>query len=432
MRKRLLFCCLVLIFHVFVSTPLAVPTYAQGSDPQDAYVEAILEGLNDEREDAKIAPFVLHPALSEVAAKASESLLKKNQIPNTIWDDLQTAKYFYHSADAGAVSVSSNATPDDVVARVINAASRLWRNEELSEIGIGIAQDADWIAVLLIAAEPVDVSLTCDPAIQEEVQAVQLAQAETVLKLTNEARIKEGLTPLTLNPLLNEAARIYGEDMKLNGYPKIPHRGTDGSEPHDRVGRTGYNYIGVRENILMRHDLSAEGAFDQWWHSPLHKANILGEEVTEMGLAFTCNPKLNEFYYTQVFAVPFENISSNDYATEFATLVNELREKEGLAALRIDPKLMEIAATTSAYIAETRKYPDSMWTDIQIAGYSTDDVKVGSIFLVGKPAEALEYLLGKGDRAALIRGADWSSIGVGMTVKDDTYYLVYIFAKGVS
>jgi len=138
-----------------------------------------------------------------------------------------------------------------------------------------------------------------------DIDPEQLKHGLVFLDILNPVREDSGLQPLSLDTnRLHKAARWFSDDMRDHGFPKRPHIGSDGSTMSQRVDRQGYptSECVVRENILMRSDLSANGAFQQWWKSPGHKANMMAKDVEMMGLAYSCNTKKGEYYYTQVFA----------------------------------------------------------------------------------------------------------------------------------
>lgn len=100
--------------------------------------------------------------------------------------------------------------------------------------------------------------------------------------LINQARCGQGLTPLTINALLGNAAYVHDLDMVTNNF--FDHRGSDGSTVGDRVSRQGYTWIAVGENLAAGPPGTAE-TFGMWWNSPDHKANMLNADFREMGLS---------------------------------------------------------------------------------------------------------------------------------------------------
>lgn len=132
-----------------------------------------------------------------------------------------------------------------------------------------------------------------------------------VLRLVNEARAAgrkcgrrsfPAVAPLTLSPTLEQAARAHSKDMAEHSL--FEHRGSDGSKPAVRVTRTGYEWRTVAENIAAG-AADAETVVRGWLDSPGHCTNIMGSEFSEMGVAYTVDPKSRAgIYWAQVFASP--------------------------------------------------------------------------------------------------------------------------------
>jgi uncharacterized protein YkwD len=138
------------------------------------------------------------------------------------------------------------------------------------------------------------------------IEAFAPVQAE-FLGIINAAREQAGAGPLVYHPQLSQAAELHSQDMALQNY--FSHTGQDGSSPGDRAQRVGYPNSFVGENILVNSRLSAQRAFDQWWNSPGHKANMLKPQYNITGLGMACGDFVkdgetynNYIYYTQTFA----------------------------------------------------------------------------------------------------------------------------------
>lgn len=119
------------------------------------------------------------------------------------------------------------------------------------------------------------------------------SDATDVLALVNQHRAANGLGPVCLDPLLNEAARAHSQDMLSNNY--FDHTGLNGSKPWDRIQATGYGGTYFSENIAFGYTTAAE-VFEGWRTSPGHNANMLSPSATEMGIARVGD------YWTQVFS----------------------------------------------------------------------------------------------------------------------------------
>lgn len=98
----------------------------------------------------------------------------------------------------------------------------------------------------------------------------------------NKARCERGLAPVVWNDQLAAAANTQVSDMIAHNF--FGHTGSDGSSPMDRVHAQGYAYSYTGENLAAGRG-DAAGAFDQWWNSPGHLANMLHPDFREIGVA---------------------------------------------------------------------------------------------------------------------------------------------------
>jgi uncharacterized protein YkwD len=132
--------------------------------------------------------------------------------------------------------------------------------------------------------------------------AVELTDEEKqVLELTNAERAKKKLPPLAVNQLLVKVARGHSANMAKQ---KDLNHILDGKNPGQRTLKEGYDYGLVGENIgLGKCGATAKDVVIGWMESEHHRANILGEKFTEIGIGIATNSD-GESYYTQLFARP--------------------------------------------------------------------------------------------------------------------------------
>ena len=102
-----------------------------------------------------------------------------------------------------------------------------------------------------------------------------------VIRLINQQRIKNGLTPLNDNPTLDAAALSKGNDMLARGY--WAHFAPDGTSPWSFFLKFGYKYEYAGEN-LARDFPDASSAVTAWMNSPSHKENILSPNYIDTGV----------------------------------------------------------------------------------------------------------------------------------------------------
>ena len=123
-----------------------------------------------------------------------------------------------------------------------------------------------------------------------------------VLELVNQYRKQNGLKALTLNAALSEAAKNHSRDLAK--WDRISHFGSDGSNPWDRVKRTGYNARLAAENVGTG-QVTIDEVFKGWKESPGHNKNLLLADAEHMGIALVQEPK-TEFktFWTLVLGAP--------------------------------------------------------------------------------------------------------------------------------
>lgn len=106
--------------------------------------------------------------------------------------------------------------------------------------------------------------------------------------LINAYRRKHGLKPLKLNAKLSTAAKDHSRDLAK--WDRISHYGSDGSNPWDRVKRTGYPASLAAENVGTG-QVSFDEVLRGWKESPGHNKNLLLADAKEIGIALVQDPK---------------------------------------------------------------------------------------------------------------------------------------------
>jgi hypothetical protein len=103
-----------------------------------------------------------------------------------------------------------------------------------------------------------------------------------LVELANEDRAAEGLGALTVNPVLEDAARMKAEHMAENGY--FAHKSPDGLDPWYWFYRAGYQFSNAGENLAVNFS-DSDDVNQAWLDSPGHRANIMNGTFTEVGIA---------------------------------------------------------------------------------------------------------------------------------------------------
>lgn len=115
-----------------------------------------------------------------------------------------------------------------------------------------------------------------------------------VVELTNAERAKNGLPALTLDTNLSKVARAKSEDMSKNNY--FDHTSPTYGSPFDMMKQFGISYKAAGENIA-KGQTTPEQVVKAWMNSEGHRANILSDKFTHIGVGHVANGN----YWTQQF-----------------------------------------------------------------------------------------------------------------------------------
>jgi uncharacterized protein YkwD len=128
------------------------------------------------------------------------------------------------------------------------------------------------------------------------------AIAAEVVRYTNDARARNGLSALRSNAKLMEAARLHASQMAAHNL--MEHTIPRAKYPTmvSRLEAVGYDYSLAAENVAWN-QRSAQAVVTTWMNSTGHRRNILNRELTEIGVAIARNAR-GEPYWIQVFGTP--------------------------------------------------------------------------------------------------------------------------------
>ena len=106
---------------------------------------------------------------------------------------------------------------------------------------------------------------------------------EKIIIETNLQRQNNGLSALSENTKLNEAALAKANDMFSNQY--FEHISPSGVGPAELVQSFRYEYITTGENLILGNFGSEKELVQSWMDSSGHRANILNNRYAEIGVA---------------------------------------------------------------------------------------------------------------------------------------------------
>ncbi len=122
------------------------------------------------------------------------------------------------------------------------------------------------------------------------------SQEQEMLKLVNEARAQNNVSPLKIDMELSNVARIKSQDMIDNNY--FSHNSPTYGSPFDMMKDFGIQYVRAGENIAGNQN--AQKAHDALMNSPGHRKNILSADFTHIGLGIKKGGSYGNMY-TQMF-----------------------------------------------------------------------------------------------------------------------------------
>lgn len=119
-----------------------------------------------------------------------------------------------------------------------------------------------------------------------------------VVDLTNQERVKAGLSPLKAdNATLSRMARDKSADMRDKNY--FDHQSPTYGSPFDMMKKYGITYRAAGENIAAGQK-TPEEVVNGWMNSPGHRANILNANYTTIGVGYVSGGSYGS-YWTQEF-----------------------------------------------------------------------------------------------------------------------------------
>lgn len=106
---------------------------------------------------------------------------------------------------------------------------------------------------------------------------------EGSIAVTNRYRSQNSLSPLKENSTLQKAAEKKIDDMFALQY--FAHESPSGVLPSGLAKEVGYEYVLVGENLALGNFANDFELIQAWMNSPGHRANILNDNYSEIGIA---------------------------------------------------------------------------------------------------------------------------------------------------
>lgn len=129
----------------------------------------------------------------------------------------------------------------------------------------------------------------------QEDTTVGMTEVEKVVSLVNKYRAQNGLSPVEIDQTLSLAATKRAQETET----LFSHTRPDGSSCFTVLSQYGVSYRGAGENIAMGQK-DAEEVMTAWMNSDGHRANILGENFTKIGVGVHKGAD-GRLYWAQMF-----------------------------------------------------------------------------------------------------------------------------------
>ncbi len=181
----------------------------------------------------------------------------------------------------------------------------------------------------------------------EDAMPASAEEAEQqIAELINRARERHDLPPLSVDVHVAEVARDHAEEMAETGV--VAHVSPDTGSAADRIEAAGIDTPFVLENVARAY--SVKEAHEGLMNSPGHRAGILHESVTHVGVGVALGQKTGghrEIFVGQVFTR-----NEGDPVDERAAAEMVHEEIQSERALIADPGLASVAQAYARELAD--------------------------------------------------------------------------------
>jgi hypothetical protein len=119
-------------------------------------------------------------------------------------------------------------------------------------------------------------------SITEKVHDLAAVFPSVLVEKTNRVRLAEAKPELAVSEVLTLAAQLKADDMAQKGY--FAHTSPEGKTPWHWLQTAGYKYQTAGENLAVNF-VDSSDVHNAWLNSPTHRANIVRDGFTEIGIA---------------------------------------------------------------------------------------------------------------------------------------------------
>ena len=162
-------------------------------------------------------------------------------------------------------------------------------------------------------------------------------QEKQMFEYMNSERSREGLRLLQWDKALYKVAMEHSKDMAA--MHKVSHRGSDGTQPHERIRKAKIYASKTAENIAG--DINIVSAHTSLMKSLYHRENILDPDFTHGTVAVY--EQKGYLYITEMFIEKLTDYSIDEARAAILNHINEIRSDKRLAPLSLSKNLSSVA-----------------------------------------------------------------------------------------
>lgn len=137
----------------------------------------------------------------------------------------------------------------------------------------------------------------------ENYKEISSTQEWDVLRIVNQERMKNGLAPVGMFDIIQEAANVREEELARF----YSHNRPDGTEWYTVLKKLDIKYLVSGENIAYDCATPAK-VMNIWMNSPVHYANIMEESVTQLGVGYIRAGQYQSHLWVQLFVGSNEEV----------------------------------------------------------------------------------------------------------------------------
>lgn len=185
-----------------------------------------------------------------------------------------------------------------------------------------------------------------------------------LVELTNQTRTSQGLSPLTLNNKLVEAARQKANEMFALNY--WSHYSPAGKSPWWFFQNVNYSYRYAGENLARDFDQSSN-VVSAWMNSPTHRENILNGNYQEIGIAVVDGILEGQetTLVVQMFGTPVNPATTAPAVAEKVQAAQATEEEPATKELILDEEVIPVTSIPStssqtAILSQAKRIADPL------------------------------------------------------------------------